>query len=103
MLSKIGKGFCERLDIIPAKIQAIRILRPKYACESCEGVESEKPAVVIAAALPRITPKESQLRAWSSTLPYQDMPMAFRSIVSAGTYLFSLRGSSLPDLPWPAR
>ena len=56
-LSKIGEEVCEKLDIIPAKIQVIRIVRPKYACKSCEGVESEGPTVKIAPTPPQIIPK----------------------------------------------
>ncbi len=56
-LSRIGEEVCEKLDYIPAKIQVIRIIRPKYACKSCEGVESEGPTVVIAPPPPQIIPK----------------------------------------------
>lgn len=56
-LTRIGEEVCEKLDIIPAKIQVIRIIRPKYACKSCEGVESEGPTVIIAPPQPQIIPK----------------------------------------------
>jgi len=56
-LVRIGEETCEKLDIIPAKIQVIRIIRPKYACKNCEGVESEGPTVVIAPPAPQIIPK----------------------------------------------
>lgn len=56
-LSRIGEETCEKLDIIPAKIQVIRIIRPKYACKSCEGVESGGPTVKIAPPPPQIIPK----------------------------------------------
>jgi len=56
-MSRIGEETCEKLDIIPAKIQVIRIIRPKYACKNCEGVESEGPSVKIAPPLPQIIPK----------------------------------------------
>jgi transposase len=56
-LSRIGEDVCEKLDIIPAKIQVIRHIRPKYACKSCEGVEAEGPAVKIAPPPPQIIPK----------------------------------------------
>jgi len=55
--SVIGTETSERLDIIPAKIQVVRELRPKYACRSCEGVEDEGPTVVIAPPPPHIIPK----------------------------------------------
>ncbi len=56
-LFRIGEDVCEKLDIIPAKIQVIRIVRPKYACKSCEGVESDCPTVKIAPPPPQIIPK----------------------------------------------
>lgn len=56
-LSRIGEEVCEKLDIIPASIQVIRHIRYKYACKSCEGIESEAPTVTIAPAPPQIVPK----------------------------------------------
>lgn len=47
-LSRIGDETSEKLDIIPAKIQVIRHIRPKYACKSCQGVEGKGPTIVIA-------------------------------------------------------
>ncbi|MEN6440551.1 MAG: IS66 family transposase, partial [Syntrophobacter sp.] len=57
VLSKIGEEVCEKLDIIPAKIQVIRHIRPKYACKNCEGVESNGPTVLIAPPPAQIIPK----------------------------------------------
>jgi transposase len=56
-LSRIGEEVCEKLDIIPAKVQVIRHIRYKYACKGCEGVESETPTVLIAPAPPQLIPK----------------------------------------------
>jgi len=56
-LSRIGEEVCEKLDIIPAKVEVIRHIRPKYACRSCEGVESDGPTVLIAPPPPQIIPK----------------------------------------------
>jgi transposase len=56
-LFRIGEDISEKLDIIPAKIQVIRTIRPKYACKSCEGVESEGPTVKIAPPPAQIIPK----------------------------------------------
>lgn len=56
-LTKIGEEVCEKLDIIPAKVQVIRHIRPKYACRNCEGVESTGPAVLIAPPPAQIIPK----------------------------------------------
>ena len=39
VLVRIGEEVSEKLDIVPAKIQVIRHIRPKYACRACEGVE----------------------------------------------------------------
>ncbi len=52
----IGKEVSEKLDIIPAKIQVIRNIRPKYACKNCEGVESDK-TVKIAPVPAQMIPK----------------------------------------------
>jgi len=56
-LSGIGEEICEKLDIIPAKIQVVRIVRPKYACKSCKGVEMDGPAVKVAPPSAQIIPK----------------------------------------------
>jgi transposase len=57
MLSRIGEEVCEKLDIIPAKVQVIRHIRYKYACKGCEGVESDAPTVRIAPLPPQLVPK----------------------------------------------
>ncbi|WP_025322996.1 IS66 family transposase [Deferrisoma camini] len=54
---RIGEETSERLDIVPARIQVIREIRPKYACRTCEGVEDEGPTVVIAPPRPHLIPK----------------------------------------------
>jgi len=56
-LSRIGEEVCEKLDIIPAKVRVIRHIRYKYACKSCEGVDSDGPTVKIAAAPVQLIPK----------------------------------------------
>ncbi len=56
-LKRIGEEVSEQLDVIPAKVQVIRNIRPKYACPKCEGVEDEGPAVRIAPVPPQIIPK----------------------------------------------
>jgi len=48
MMSRIGEDVSEKLDIIPAVIQVIRHVRPKYSCKSCEGLETEGAVVKIA-------------------------------------------------------
>jgi transposase len=56
-LSRIGEEVTEELDIIPRQCRVIRHIRPKYACRKCEGLESGKGAVQIAAAPVQILPK----------------------------------------------
>jgi transposase len=56
-LSRIGEEVCEKLDIIPAKVRVLRHIRYKYACKSCEGIESDGPTVNIAAAPVELIPK----------------------------------------------
>jgi transposase len=56
-LSRIGEEVCEKLDIIPAKVRVIRHIRYKYACKSCEGVDSDAPTVKIAATPVQLIPK----------------------------------------------
>jgi transposase len=55
--SRIGEETSERLDIVPAQIQVIRDIRPKYACRVCEGVEDAGPTVVIAPVPNHLIPK----------------------------------------------
>lgn len=54
---RIGEEVCEKLDIIPARMQVIRHIRPKYACKACEGLESDGPTVTIAPVPEQIIPK----------------------------------------------
>jgi transposase len=56
-LSRIGEETCEKLDYIPAKVQVIRHIRPKYACKRCEGVEDDGPTVRIAPVPVQLIPK----------------------------------------------
>jgi len=56
-LSRIGEEVSEQLDIIPAQVQVIRHIRPKYACKNCEGVKDDGPSVKIAPVPPQIIPK----------------------------------------------
>ena len=53
----IGEEVLEQLDVVPARIQVIRNIRPKYACRHCEGVVADGPAVKIAPAVPQVIPK----------------------------------------------
>ena len=47
-LHRIGQDVSEVLDLIPAILRVLRMIRPKYACRGCEGT------VVQAKALPRL-------------------------------------------------
>jgi len=56
-LERIGEEVSEKLDIIPAVIRAVRHIRPKYGCRSCEGVEDDGSTIKIVPAPPQIIPK----------------------------------------------
>ena len=56
-LTRIGEEVSEKLDIIPAVIQVIRHVRPKYACKTCEGLETADCAVKIAPPPKQLIPK----------------------------------------------
>ncbi len=56
-LSRIGEEVSEKLDIVPAKVKVIRHIRYKYACRSCEGLESEEGAVKTAKLPAQIIPQ----------------------------------------------
>ena len=51
---KIGEDRTERLDVVPAQLQVIVTIRPKYACRACEeGVtQAPAPASLIEGGLP---------------------------------------------------
>ena len=53
-MTKIGEDRTERLHVVPAKLQVIVTVRPKYACRKCEeGVtQALAPAHLIEGALP---------------------------------------------------
>ena len=53
-LVKIGEEVSEKLNIIPAKIEIIRTVRPKYACPQCEGTDDDRPTVRIASMPPQL-------------------------------------------------
>jgi transposase len=55
--SCIGEEVSEQLDVIPAKMQVIRHIRPKYACRRCEGIEDDGPTVAIAPVPVQMIPK----------------------------------------------
>ena len=56
-LSRIGEETSEQLNYIPARLEVIRHIRPKYACRSCEGIETEGGTVKIAPASRQILEK----------------------------------------------
>jgi transposase len=56
-LSRIGEETSEKLKIIPPKLIVVRHIRPKYACRSCQGVETEGGAVKIAEPPAQLIPK----------------------------------------------
>ena len=56
-LTRIGEEVSEKLDIVPAKVQVLRHIRPKYACRGCEGVEDDGPTVKTASMPPQLIPQ----------------------------------------------
>ena len=56
-LTRIGEEVSEKLDFIPATIQVIRHIRPKYACRACEGTEDDGPTVKTAPMPPQLIPQ----------------------------------------------
>ena len=53
-LVRIGEEVSEQLDIVPARMQVIRHIRPKYACKACEGEKNNGAAVKVAPVHPQI-------------------------------------------------
>ena len=53
-LVKIGEEVSEKLNIIPAKFEIVRTVRPKYACPQCEGTDDDRPTVRIASMPPQL-------------------------------------------------
>ena len=53
-MEPIGEDRTERLDIVPARLQVIVTVRPKYACRVCEEGVTQAPAAphLIEGALP---------------------------------------------------
>ncbi|MDP4537592.1 IS66 family transposase [Alkalimonas collagenimarina] len=55
-MHRMGEDVSEKLDFIPAKVQVIRHVRPKYSCRQCEQKSTETPikqAPVPASMLPK--------------------------------------------------
>lgn len=78
---RIGEETSERLDIVPAKIQVIRDIRPKYACRVCEGVDDAGPTVAIAPPPPQLIPKgiaTAGLLAYALTAKFVDATPFYR-------------------------
>ena len=51
---RIGEDRTERLDIVPAQLRVLVMVRPKYACPTCKGgvTQAKSPAHLIEGALP---------------------------------------------------
>lgn len=56
-LCRIGEEVSEQLNYIPAKLEVIRHIRPKYACKACEGLDTDGNTVKIAPAPRQIIEK----------------------------------------------
>jgi len=71
-LTRIGEETSEKLHIEPPVIYVEKIIRPKYACRSCEGTEDEDtPTVRIAPVEPAIIPKSIASASLLSTIIIQ--------------------------------
>ena len=75
-LVKIGEEVSEKLQIIPPRMYVERIIRPKYACHNCEGIEDEENATVrIAPVASSIIPRSivsSSLLSYIMIQKYED-------------------------------
>jgi transposase len=56
-LQRIGEEVSEKLDIIPAVIQVVRHIRPKYSCKECENAAEHGPTVKVAPNPVQLIPK----------------------------------------------
>ena len=56
-LTRIGEEVSEKLDIIPAVIQVVRHIRPKYSCSHCENIDEQGDTVKIAPTPIQLIPK----------------------------------------------
>lgn len=57
---RIGEEVSEQLDVVPAQVKVVRIVRPQYGCNNCEGSgDEDKPAVRIAPMPPRMLPQST--------------------------------------------
>lgn len=56
-MTRFGEEVSEQLKYTPARLEVIRNIRPKYACKTCEGVETKGSTVKIAPAPLQLLPK----------------------------------------------
>ena len=71
-LSRIGEETSEKLVIIPAEVYVDKIIRPKYICRTCEGIEDEdKPTIRIAPIEPSLIPRSIVSPSLLSTIMVQ--------------------------------
>lgn len=74
-LTRIGEEVSEQLDVIPAKVQVLRHIRPKYSCPCCrEGI---KTAVMPPQPIPRSIASPGLL-AYVATAKYVDALPLYR-------------------------
>lgn len=75
MMQRIGEETSEQLEVIPAKAFVTRNIRPKYACQACEGLETQGKVVKIAPPAEQLVPKSmasASLLACILTAKYAD-------------------------------
>lgn len=57
-MSRIGEEVSEKLDVVPAKFQVTRYIRPKWACtKGCKGADDLDPGIKYAPMPPQLIPQ----------------------------------------------
>ncbi|MCJ8286363.1 IS66 family transposase [Halomonas sp.] len=87
-LTRIGEDISEELHVVPARVEVIRHLRPKYACPTCEE------DVYVASPVAKLLPKSnasSTLLAYVATAKYQDALPLYRQ-----STIFARHGVDIP-------
>lgn len=87
-LKRIGEEVSEELHVVPARVEVIRHVRPKYACPVCEeGVSLTPPPAKL---LPKSN-ASATLLAYIATAKYQDALPLYRQ-----SQIFARHGAEIP-------